>query len=60
VQDHRVAGDQLLAFQTVDHVAGGFGEVQLGSRSTALAIICIDPNTLILASLALNRNPTAR
>src|SRR5438093_10030307 len=30
VQDHRVAGDQLLALETVDHEAGGFCEIQLG------------------------------
>jgi hypothetical protein len=30
VQDHRVASNQLLAFETVDDEAGGFCKVQLG------------------------------
>src|SRR5262249_46519012 len=47
MQDHRVARDQLLAFETVDHETGRFREIEFGELRRD-GIEAIDRTTVIV------------
>src|SRR5262249_55481205 len=56
MQDHRVARDQLLAFETVDHETGRFREIEFGQlrhdriepvdRATVIVFVMTDEQLL--------------